>query len=275
MNTGSQAIESRHNLLTTIGWRIGDQVTYCLEGSVFIAGAAVQWLRDGLGIIQQSSDVERLAAQVADSDGVYFVPAFVGLGAPYWDAYARGAMFGITRGTTAAHLARAVVESMAFQTRDLLVAMQQDLKGVPELPGIGPILPFDFAHGPELAEGRSPRSKMDLSPSPGQFREPQIGVRLAELKVDGGAAVNNALMQFQADLLDTPVRRPRVAETTALGAAYLAGLAVGYWDSLDDVTRNWSLDREFQPAMRQDERDRRYRGWQKAVGRSLAWAEPE
>ncbi len=228
MNTGPEVIASQNNLLTTIGWQLNGQVTYCLEGSVFIAGAAVQWLRDGLGIIQQSADVERLAAEVPDAGGVYLVPAFVGLGAPYWDAYARGAIFGITRGTTAAHVARAAVESMAFQTRELLDAMEKD-----------------------------------------------AGLRLSELKVDGGAAVNNALLQFQADLLNTPVRRPVVAETTALGAAYLAGLAVGYWEGLDDVSRNWSLDREFRPSMPADERDRRYRGWQKAVARSLAWAEAD
>jgi glycerol kinase len=228
MNTGAEVIASQNNLLTTIGWQLDGRVTYCLEGSVFIAGAAVQWLRDGLGIITQSADIERLAAEVPDSGGVYLVPAFVGLGAPYWDAYARGAIFGITRGTTAAHLARAVVESMAFQTRELLDAMEKD-----------------------------------------------AGLRLSELKVDGGAAVNDALLQFQADLLNTPVRRPVVAETTALGAAYLAGLAVGYWEGLDDVSRNWSLDREFRPSMPADERDRRYRGWQKAVSRSLAWADAE
>lgn len=226
MNTGSEAIASRNNLLTTIGWQIDGKLTYCLEGSVFIAGAAVQWLRDGLGVIEQSVDVEKLAAQVPDAGGVYLVPAFVGLGAPYWDAYARGAILGLTRGSTAAHVARAAVESMAYQSKDLLDAMERD-----------------------------------------------AGVRLAELKVDGGAAVNNALLQFQADLLDTPVRRPVTAETTALGAAYLAGLAVGYWDSLDDVARNWALDREFRPQMPAAERDRLYRGWQKAVSRARAWAE--
>jgi glycerol kinase len=226
MNTGTEVIASQNNLLTTIGWQLDGKVTYCLEGSVFIAGAAVQWLRDGLGIIQQSSDVERLAATVPDTGGVYLVPAFVGLGAPYWDAYARGAIFGITRGTTAAHIARAAVESMAFQSQELLDAMEKD-----------------------------------------------AGLRLAELKVDGGAAVNDTLLQFQADLLNTPVRRPVVAETTALGAAYLAGLAVGYWEGLEDVTSNWSLDREFRPNMPADERGRRCRGWQKAVSRSLAWDE--
>ncbi len=228
LNTGANAVASQNNLLTTIGWRLGADVTYCLEGSVFIAGAVVQWLRDGLGIINRSVDVEALAAQAPDSGGVYLVPGFVGLGAPHWDAYARGAIFGLTRGSTAAHVARAAVESMAFQTGDLLAAMERD-----------------------------------------------SGQRLAELKVDGGAAVNDALLQFQADLLDTPVRRPVVAETTALGAAYLAGLAVGYWDGLEDVSGNWALDREFRPAMTASERERRCRGWQKAVSRSLAWAEAE
>ncbi len=176
LNTGDQPVTSHHNLLTTIGWSLGDKVTYCLEGSVFVAGAVVQWLRDGLGVIRTSPEVEELAASVPDSGGVYFVPAFVGLGAPYWDPYARGAILGISRGTNAGHIARAAVESMAYQSRDLLDAMQKD-----------------------------------------------AGVKLAELKVDGGASINNALMQFQADLLGVKVRRPVVSETTALGAAYLAG----------------------------------------------------
>ncbi|HXT57483.1 MAG TPA: glycerol kinase GlpK [Pirellulales bacterium] len=226
MNTGEQPVESRHNLLTTIGWGVNGKITYCLEGAVFIAGAAVQWLRDGLGLIRSSAEVEALAASVHDSDGVVLVPAFVGLGAPYWDPYARGAVLGITRGTTAGHLARAAVEAMAFQTRDLLEAMQHD-----------------------------------------------AGIKLAELKVDGGASVNNALMQFQADLLGVTVKRPAVSETTALGAAYLAGLAVGYWHDAGDVTRNWALDRQFTPAMSADQRDVLYRRWQKAVGRVLDWAE--
>ena len=227
MNTGSRPVHSQNNLLTTVGWRIGDETTYCLEGSVFIAGAVVQWLRDGLGVIEKSSDVEALAKSVQDTDGVYFVPAFVGLGAPYWDPYARGTIVGITRGTTAGHLARAAVESMAFQSRDLIEAMQND-----------------------------------------------AGIRLAALKVDGGASLNNDLMQFQADLLDVAVQRPVVAETTALGAAYLAGLAVGYWRDLDDIAGNWKLDREFQPAMPAAQREERYRGWRRAVERSLKWVEP-
>jgi glycerol kinase len=226
MNTGEQPVESRHNLLTTIGWGLNGKITYCLEGAVFIAGAAVQWLRDGLGLIRASAEVEALAASVPDSDGVVLVPAFVGLGAPYWDPYARGAVLGITRGTTAGHLARAAIEAMAFQTRDLLEAMHDD-----------------------------------------------AGITLAELKVDGGASVNNALMQFQADLLGVTVKRPAVSETTALGAAYLAGLAVGYWQDAGDVTRNWALDRQFVPDMPAEQRDALYRRWQKAVGRVLDWAE--
>ena len=224
LNTGDRPVPSKHNLLTTIGWGIGGRITYCLEGSVFIAGAAVQWLRDGLGLIRHSADIEELAARVPDAGGVYFVPALVGLGAPHWDPYARGAIVGITRGTTAAHLARATLDSMAYQTRDLLDAMQRD-----------------------------------------------AGIDLESLKVDGGAAVNNGLMQFQADLLGVPVRRPMVRETTALGAAYLAGLAVGYWSDLADLARNWALDREFLPGMSPEERGKLCQGWQRAVGRSLDW----
>jgi glycerol kinase len=224
LNTGHQPVASRNKLLTTIGWGLGGKVTYCLEGSVFIAGAVVQWLRDGLRIIKKSVDIERLAGSVSDSHGVYLVPAFVGLGAPYWDPYARGSIFGITRGTTEAHIARAAIESMAFQSRDLLEAMQRD-----------------------------------------------AGVQLTELKVDGGASVNDQLMQFQADILGATVRRPKIAETTALGAAYLAGLAVGYWSGLDEIVNNWVLDRQFKPAMPAAERDRRYAMWKKAVERALDW----
>jgi len=226
LNTGSQPIPSRNNLLTTIGWGLGNEVTYCLEGSIFIAGAVVQWLRDGLGLIRNSAEIEQLAAAVTDNGGVYFVPAFVGLGAPYWDPYARGSIFGLTRGTQAGHIARAALESMAYQTRDVLEAMQRD-----------------------------------------------AGLILSELKVDGGAAVNNALMQFQADMLGVPVRRPQVAETTALGAAYLAGLAVGYWLDQNDVRRNWALDREFGPSVSASERDSGYRRWQAAVERSRGWTQ--
>jgi glycerol kinase len=228
MNTGEVPVASKNNLITTIGWGLNGKVTYCLEGSVFVAGAAVQWLRDGLGLIRTSAEVEVLAASVPDAGGVYLVPAFVGLGAPHWDAYARGAILGITRGTTAGHIARAAVEAMAFQTRDMLEAMQQD-----------------------------------------------AGLRLADLKADGGASVNNALMQFQADIIDTTVRRPAVSETTALGAAYLAGLAVGYWQDPAEVAHNWKLDREFTSTMSNDERQRRCLGWQKAVERSLDWEVPE
>lgn len=224
LNTGGQPKQSANNLLTTIGWGLGGRVTYCLEGSVFVAGAVVQWLRDGLGIIKSSADVEALASSVPDSGGVYFVPALVGLGAPHWDSFARGTILGITRGTTAAHIARAAVEAIAYQTRDLAEAMQKD-----------------------------------------------AGVPVADLKVDGGASVNNRLMQFQADVLGVSVRRPVVAETTALGAAYLAGLAVGYWADTADVARNWALDRQFQPSMEPGRRESSYRRWQEAVRRSQNW----
>ncbi len=193
---------------------------------MFIAGAAVQWLRDGLKAIQASADVERLMGEVTDTDGVYLVPAFVGLGAPYWDPRARGVIVGLTRNSSVAHVARAAVDAMAYQTRDVLEVMQQE-----------------------------------------------AGLSLTTLKVDGGAAANAMLLQFQADMLGVPVRRPVVRETTALGAAYLAGLAVGYWQGLDDVRRNWALDREFAPQMGSDERERLYAGWTKAVKRSLDWAE--
>lgn len=220
LNTGHVPVESKSNLITTIGWGLNGKVTYCLEGSVFIAGAVVQWLRDGLGVIRASAEVEQLAASVPDSGGVYFVPAFVGLGAPYWDANARGAILGLTRGSTAGHIARAALESMCFQTRDLVEAMERD-----------------------------------------------SGVRLTRLKVDGGACVNDGLMAEQADLLGARVERPVVSETTALGAAYLAGLAVGYWRDQDDIRANWVLDRAFEPRLSPAERDARYEGWKKAVAR--------
>jgi glycerol kinase len=226
LNTGPFAIPSRHGLLTTVGWQIGGKTTYCLEGAVFIAGAAVQWLRDELQIIKTSSEIEELAAQVPDNGGVYFVPALVGLGAPYWDPNARGTIVGLTRGSNRSHLARAALEAMAFQTRDILDAMQDD-----------------------------------------------AGIRLNSLKVDGGATVNNLLMQFQADILGTPVMRPVVRETTALGAAYLAGLAVGYWESQDDIIRNWALDREFSPSLPGHSRDHLYRIWQRATERARHWVE--
>jgi len=227
MNTGESPVESQNNLLTTIGWRIGGRTTYCLEGSVFVAGAAVQWLRDGLKVIKTAAEIEELAATVPDRGGVFFVPAFVGLGAPYWDPYARGTIVGIDRGTTSGHLARAAVESMAFQSRDVLEAMQKD-----------------------------------------------SGIKLAELRVDGGAASNNALLQFQADLLGTRVLRPVVNETTALGAAYLAGLAVGVWNSLADVAKCWAKDREFDPQISEEEREQVYAQWLRAVERSRDWARP-
>lgn len=224
LNTGTKPHHSKNKLLTTIGWGIDGEVTYCLEGSVFIAGAVVQWLRDGLGIIRNSEDVEALASSVPDSGGVYLVPAFVGLGAPHWDAYARGSIQGITRGTTAAHIARAAVESMAYQSADLLEAMQKDAE-----------------------------------------------LELSALKVDGGASVNNALMQFQADLLGVTVQRPEVPETTALGAAYLAGLAVGFWKDKSDVTGNWVLQQEFKPSMDKAAREAHCSQWRRAVERSLDW----
>ena len=224
MNTGHEPIPSHNRLLTTIGWGLDGQVVYCLEGSVFIAGAVVQWLRDGLGLIKNSAEVEELAASVEDSGGVYLVPAFVGLGAPHWDPYARGTILGITRGTTAAHLARAALESMAYQTRDLIEAMQKD-----------------------------------------------AGIHLSELKVDGGASLNDLLMQFQADILNTRIQRPVVAETTALGAAYLAGLEVGFWQDTGDVERNWALDRQFDPGQDEAWRESNYRGWQRAIERSKQW----
>lgn len=227
LNTGSVPVQSDSGLLTTVGWRRGNEVVYCLEGSVFVAGAVVQWLRDGLGVIATSSDVERLTASVPDSGGVYIVPAFVGLGAPHWDPYARGTIVGITRGTTASHLARAAVDSMAYQTRDVLEVMQRE-----------------------------------------------SGCLLQSLRVDGGAAANNQLLQFQADILGVAVRRPVLAETTALGAAYLAGLAVGYWETTSELEANWALGREFIPSIDRGERERLYGDWRRAVQRSLGWARP-
>jgi glycerol kinase len=221
MNTGDTAIASRHNLLTTVAWRIGGDVTYALEGSIFIAGAAVQWLRDGLKLIDSAPEVERLAAGIGDSGGVYVVPAFVGLGAPYWDAGARGLICGLTRDTTDAHIARATLESMCYQTRDVLGCMEAD-----------------------------------------------SGRRLSALRVDGGAVVNNLLMQLQADILGIPVQRSAVAETTALGAAYLAGLAVGVWSNTEELAASWSSDRSFEPQLDRATRDARYDGWKRAVARA-------
>ena len=226
LNTGTEPVASGNGLLTTIGWGLDGDVTYCLEGSVFVAGAVIQWLRDGLGIIDDAAETESLAAQVDSTDDIYLVPAFVGLGAPFWDQDARGTIVGLTRGTTRAHLVRAALESMAYQTRDVLDAMQQD-----------------------------------------------SSVQLSALKVDGGACANNLLMQFQSDLLGVPVQRPVVQETTALGAACLAGLAVGFWNGLDELQANWSLDREFYPAWDESERNERQRRWSQAVERSREWAE--
>lgn len=232
MNTGDEVISSHNNLLTTIGWTMGTQLPgktdYMLEGSVFMAGATVQWLRDGLGIIQNSADVEPLATSVPDTGGVMFVPAFTGLGAPYWDAYARGAIVGMTRGTTKAHIARAALESIAYQTVDVLEAMQRDSL-----------------------------------------------IELTELRVDGGAARNDLLMQFQANILGVPVMRPVVTETTALGAAYLAGLAVGFWSSQQEIAGQWQMERRFDPQMSADERQQRLALWRRAVERSRAWSEPQ
>ncbi len=228
MHTGQTPVTSRNRLLTTVAWRIGDQTDYALEGSVFIAGAAVQWLRDGLGIIRSSAEVECLAASVPDSGGVFLVPAFAGLGAPHWDPYARGTITGITRGTTAAHIARATLESIAFQVTDLLRAMEAD-----------------------------------------------AGVPLAELRVDGGATVNNLLTQFQADLLGVPVVRPQVSETTALGAAYLAGLAVGYWKDREEIASHWQIEKTFTPAMERARAAELCRQWQRALERAKGWQEAE
>ncbi len=223
MNTGEKPITSHNNLLTTIAWKIGDKVNYALEGSIFVAGSVVQWLRDGLGIIRSSSEVEELANSVPDNGGVYFVPALTGLGAPHWDQYAKGSIYGISRGTTAAHIARAALEGIAFQTMDIVNAMQKD-----------------------------------------------ADVKLAELKVDGGASRNNLLMQFQADVLGTSVIRPKVTETTALGAAYLAGLAVGYWESIDHIKSQWAVDTAFSPEADADTVEKLKEGWADAIERTLS-----
>jgi len=225
MNTGNKAIASSNHLLTTIGWTLGNETSYMLEGSVFMAGATVQWLRDGLGIIDTAEEIEALAASVSDTGGVVFVPAFTGLGAPYWDAYARGAILGMTRGTNKAHIARAALDSIAYQTVDVLQAMQRD-----------------------------------------------SNISLRELRVDGGAARNNLLMQFQADILGVPVVRPQVTETTALGAAYLAGIAVGFWASLEEITAQWKMEQRFEPAMAAEERAQRLGLWREAIERSRSLA---
>ncbi len=224
MNTGTEPITSENKLLTTIAWKLNDTTEYALEGSVFIGGAVVQWLRDGLGVIKSSEEVEALAAKVDSTDGLYLVPAFSGLGAPHWDPHARGTITGITRGSTTGHIARAALEAIAFQSADLLKAMVAD-----------------------------------------------SGIELKELRVDGGASVNTLLMQFQADILGVPVVRPTVTETTALGAAYFAGLAVGFWDDVDEIAEQWAVDQTFEPEMDQQKIDDRYAGWRKAVERAKGW----
>jgi glycerol kinase len=226
MNTGTKRIASKNNLLTTVAWRIGDRTDYALEGSIFIAGAVVQWLRDGLEFFRSAAEIEALAAGVSDTGGVYLVPAFAGLGAPHWDQYARGTIVGLTRGSTKAHIARAALEGIVLQVMDVLKAMEAD-----------------------------------------------AGIKLKELRVDGGASANDLLMQLQADLLNVPVIRPRVAETTALGAAYLAGLAVGFWKNQADIARQWQVDKRFKPAMKPAIRTRITKGWVRALGREKAWEE--
>ena len=226
MHTGEMSFTSKNNLLTTIAWKIGGRTEYALEGSVFIAGAAVQWLRDGLNFIQSSGEIESVVGDMEDSDGVYVVPAFAGLGAPYWNPHARGSIFGLTRGSTRAHIAKAILDSIAYQTFDVLSSMEAD-----------------------------------------------TGISIAELRVDGGATVNDRLMQFQSDILNTKVIRPRITETTALGAAYLAGLAVGYWTDIESIQQQWQVEREFKPSMDEDQRLRNIEGWKRAVKASIAWAE--
>jgi glycerol kinase len=228
MNAGDRPPVSHNRLLSTVGWTVGGRTDYLLEGSVFMGGATVQWLRDGLGIIRQSGDVEALAQSVPDSGGVMLVPAFVGLGAPHWDAYARGTIVGMTRGTTAAHIARAAIEAIAYQSAELLAAMQKD-----------------------------------------------AACPVAEVRADGGAARNDLLMQFQADLLGVPVIRPKVTETTALGAAYLAGLALGFWSSREEIAAQWQAERRFEPAMAGERRAQLLARWSRAIGHARAWAEPE
>ena len=226
MNTGTKPVMSENGLVTTIAWGINDRVEYALEGSIFVAGAAIQWLRDELKLIDSAAESEELAGRVEDTNGCYVVPAFTGLGAPHWDAYARGAIVGLTRGVNRNHVVRATLESLAYQTQDVLRAMQED-----------------------------------------------AGMRLSALKVDGGASANNFLMQFQADIIDTPVLRPACIETTALGAAYLAGLAVGFWSDQEEIVAKGTTFRAFEPKMDESDRQKRLRGWDKAVGRSLNWAE--
>ncbi len=226
MNTGEEFVTSENGLLTTIAWGLNGKVEYALEGSIFMGGATIQWLRDELKLINDPADTEYFATKVHDTNGVYLVPAFVGLGAPYWDMYARGTIVGLTRGSNRNHIIRAALESIAYQTRDVLEAMQQDSK-----------------------------------------------ITLKDLRVDGGAVANNFLMQFQSDILGVPVEIPKITETTALGAAYLAGLAVGFWKDLDEISNNWMVDKEFNPMLSEEDRKKTYSGWQKAVNRSKAWIE--
>lgn len=226
MNTGEEMVMSKNGLLTTIAWGIDGKVEYALEGSIFVGGAVVQWLRDELQIVHDAQDTEYFASKIKDTGGVYVVPAFVGLGAPHWDMYARGAIFGLTRGTNRNHIIRASLESIAYQSKDVLEAMEED-----------------------------------------------SGIALKDLKVDGGAVANNFLMDFQSDILNVPVHRPEVTETTALGAAYLAGLAVSFWNSKEDITNRWSVDKTFYPDMAEEKREKLYKGWNKAVSRSVNWEE--
>ncbi|MDD2797328.1 MAG: glycerol kinase GlpK [Bacteroidales bacterium] len=226
MNTGEKAITSKNNLLTTVAWQINGKTEYALEGSVFIGGAVVQWLRDELKIIRNSSDIEALASQVKNTDGVYLVPAFSGLGAPHWNQYARGTLFGLSRGSNNAHIARAAIESIAYQTFDVLKAMEAD-----------------------------------------------SNIEIQELRVDGGATVNNQLMQFQSDILNSIVVRPKTTETTALGAAYLAGLAVGFWSTVEEIKKQWQIEKVFSPAITNESRSKLLKGWQRAIKASIAWAE--
>lgn len=228
MNTGEKPVTSTNNLLTTVGWHVNGKTTYALEGSVFIAGAVVQWLRDSLGIIKSAPEIEKLAGKVESSDGVFVVPAFAGLGAPHWNQYARGTITGLTRGSTSAHIARAALDSIAYQTMDVLKAMEAD-----------------------------------------------AGIGIKELRVDGGATVNNLLMQFQSNILNTNVIRPVITETTALGAAYLAGLAVGFWENMEEIQNQWKADKTFSPEMNDDTRNRLAKQWHRAVNTAKAWADED
>ena len=227
LHTGEKTVPSKNNLLTTVAWRIGDRTEYALEGSVFVAGAVVQWLRDGLGLFKSSAEVEALAGSVPDTGGVYLVPAFAGLGAPHWDPYARGILAGLTRGTTAAHVARAALEGITYQVNDVLQAMEAD-----------------------------------------------AGMKIRELRVDGGASANGLMMQFLSDLQGIPVVRPRVLETTALGAAYLAGLSVGFWKDRGQIAAQWKAERTFRPKMKPAQRERLLNGWNKALARAKEWEQP-